>query len=222
MGVCGAPIYIAAQTTSATNIGLIFAASPALILLLSRLLGIEQRLSGRRILGMLACLFGVLVIITRSDPLALAHLGLTTGDLWAVFGASGWALYSVLLKRWRSLLPFAVRFGAIVLAGVLVLLPFYWFESVHGQAMSLDARSIETVVLLALVPGLAAYSAHAHLTTVLGAGRTALLLYLLPVYNAALACTLLGEPLRLFHLVGGLSVLFGVYLATTAGRHGHK
>jgi hypothetical protein len=35
-----------------------------------------------------------------------------------VFGASGWALYSVLLKRWRSLLPFAVRFVAIVLAGV--------------------------------------------------------------------------------------------------------
>src|SRR5260221_1244143 len=32
MGICGAPVYLAAETTTATNIGLIYAASPVLII----------------------------------------------------------------------------------------------------------------------------------------------------------------------------------------------
>ena len=37
MGVCGAFVYIGADTTSATNIGIIYAASPILIVLLARI-----------------------------------------------------------------------------------------------------------------------------------------------------------------------------------------
>src|SRR3546814_10940149 len=36
MGVCGAFVYVGADTTSATNIGLIYAASPILIFVLAR------------------------------------------------------------------------------------------------------------------------------------------------------------------------------------------
>src|SRR3546814_17212068 len=54
MGVCGAFVYIAADTTSATNIGLIYAASPILIVALARVfygerVTLRQRSGERRV-----------------------------------------------------------------------------------------------------------------------------------------------------------------------------
>ena len=37
MGVCGAPVYLAGQTTTATNIGLIYSTTPILIVVFARL-----------------------------------------------------------------------------------------------------------------------------------------------------------------------------------------
>ena len=39
-------------------------------------------------------------------------------------------------------------------------------------------------------------------------------MYLIPLYNGVLAFLLLGETLEIYHLVGALLVLPGIYLAT--------
>jgi drug/metabolite transporter (DMT)-like permease len=41
-------------------------------------------------------------------------------------------------------------------------------------------------------------------------------MYLIPLYNAALAWLLLGERLRYYHLIGLLLILPGVWLATVS------
>jgi drug/metabolite transporter (DMT)-like permease len=47
-----------------------------------------------------------------------------------------------------------------------------------------------------------------------GPGRTGLLMYLVPVYIAGLAYVLLGEAPQMFHLVGIVLILPGIWLAT--------
>jgi drug/metabolite transporter (DMT)-like permease len=215
MGVCGAPVYIAGVTTSATNIGLIYAASPILIVLLGRLFW-RELLTARQLVGIVACFAGVLVIIARGDPAVLRDLAFTGGDLLSVAAATSWSVYSVLLKHRPSPLPLLARFAAIVLFGVLANLPFYILEMATGRVAVLDARTVGSVVFVALVPGIGAYLSYAKLVAVLGPSRTGLLMYLVPVYTALLAWLTLGERLQLFHVAGLALILPGIYLATRA------
>jgi drug/metabolite transporter (DMT)-like permease len=48
----------------------------------------------------------------------------------------------------------------------------------------------------------------------LGAGKTALVLYLGPVYAAFTAWALLGEPPQWFHAVGAALILPSIWVAT--------
>ncbi len=49
-----------------------------------------------------------------------------------------------------------------------------------------------------------------------GAARATLFQYLIPVFAAALAVTLLGEEIRLFHVAGAALIVGGLLLATRA------
>lgn len=213
MGICGAPVYIAGQTTTATNISLIYAAAPVLIVLYGRLFW-RERVSAIQALGVAISLSGVVAVIAKGDPGALLHLHFTAGDLWIVLAANGWAFYSLLLRhRASGLTPFA-RFSGICTGGVVSMLPFYALEMAAGQVADLSVRTVATVVFLAIIPGLASYLVYGRLVAVFGAGRAGMVLYLTPLYNAALAALLLGERLEPYHLLGIALVLPGIWLAT--------
>jgi drug/metabolite transporter (DMT)-like permease len=213
MGVCGAPVYVGAETTSATNIGLLYAGSPVLIVLLGRAIS-GARIGRRQAAGIALCLLGVVIVVLRGDPRVLSRLALSRGDLWVLFAVSGWALYSVLLKHWRSALPLTARFAAIALGGVVVMVPFYAAEIASGHPTPFDATSVATLLVLALVPGLGAYLSYSRLVAELGPARTSVLIYLVPLYTAVLAWALLGEGLAPYHLAGAALIAPGLFLAT--------
>ena len=51
-----------------------------------------------------------------------------------------------------------------------------------------------------------------------GPNKAGFTLHLLPAFGTALAVTALGEQVHLFHAVGIATILFGVWLATSARR----
>ncbi|HEY9538417.1 MAG TPA: DMT family transporter [Kiloniellaceae bacterium] len=213
MGVCGAFVYIAADTTSATNIGLIYAASPILIVALARVF-YGERVTLRQGLGILLSLAGVLAIVARGDPGVLTGLRFASGDLWAAAAMAAWAVYSILLRHRPSALPIMARFAAVAAGGILILLPFTLAEGLGGERPVWNATSFLTVGFLAVVASFGAYQVYALIQRSLGAGPTGLLMYLIPVYNGLLAWLLLGEVLQSYHLIGAVLVLPGIYLAT--------
>ncbi|MEM7221608.1 MAG: DMT family transporter [Pseudomonadota bacterium] len=218
MGVCGAFVYVGADTTTATNIGLIYAASPILIVVIARI-GYREPLSGGQACGVALSLLGVLVVVCRGRWQTLVGFDFTVGDLWIVASAIGWALYSVLLRYRPSELPMMTRFAAAVMMGVMILLPFTLVEAFYGEPARIDGMTIGTMVFLALVVSFGGYQVYGLIQRSLGAGPTGLLMYLIPLYNAGLAYLLLGERLAAYHLVGAVLVLPGIYLATRrAGR----
>lgn len=213
MFVCGAIVYLGGQTTTATNIGLIYAASPVGIILIAWI-GYGDRLSAAQTAGAGLALAGLLVVVCRGDPAVLAGLSFTPGDLWIAASASAWALYSVLLAKRPSRLDMAARFTAIAGAGALTLAPFAIGEAALGHVAPLDLRSVAIVVMLVLIPSLGAYQGYALVQRVLGAGIAGLVSYLSPVYNAGLAWVLLAEVPQPHHLMGAALVLPGLYLAS--------
>lgn len=217
MGVCGAFVYIGADTTSATNIGLIYSASPVLIILLASVF-FGETVTLRKIIGFGLSLCGVIVIVCKGEVDVLLSLSFNPGDLWIVAATIGWAIYSVMSRYRTSEMGMGTRFGAIVLAGMIVLAPFTIVEMASGQRVSLSWETAGWVAVLAVVASYGAFQLHSYVQSVLGAGPTSLLMYLIPVYNIGLAWALLGEVPQHYHLLGTALVLPGLLLVTVKAR----
>ena len=95
-GICGAFPNLAGMTTTMANIGIIYTSSPVIIIFLS-ILFFKEKINFLRILGLLICIAGVFTIISKGNLDFLINLNFTTGDLWVLGAALGWALYSIYL-----------------------------------------------------------------------------------------------------------------------------
>jgi drug/metabolite transporter (DMT)-like permease len=223
MGVAVAPQYLAAQTTSAVNIGLIVCCAPVIIAMLEAAIW-GQRLEAGRVLGLVLAFCGVLAILARGDLAALARLQFGAGDLWALLAAVGWSAYTLLLRhRPLPAMPETVQLSAVILGGAVALAPFALFEAVAIHAPDLRDWRLHVVVLfLAVVPSLGAYLAYGRVLARMGTGAASVALYLIPVWAGLIAWPFLGEAPRFFHLAGLGFILPGVALTTmpqaTLGR----
>ena len=65
---------------------------------------------------------------------------------------------------------------------------------------------------------LLAFSGFQYGIARLGASTASVFMYLLPAYGVGLAVLVLGEPFRLYHLIGIATVLGGLALATAPKR----
>ncbi|WP_258955772.1 DMT family transporter [Achromobacter dolens] len=219
MGVAVAPQYIGAQSTSATNIALIFSCSPILVALLEAIIW-RKPLSPLRAAGLALALGGVLVVLTRGDAWALARLAFGQGDLWVLLAATGWALYTVLQKRLaQPAVPDGARLAAMMLGGAIALAPFAGIEAATGAIPPWsDPRLAAVLLFLAVVPSLGAYYVYGRLISRAGPATAGLSMFLVPVYAALLAWPLLGEAPQLFHAYGFVMILLGVKLASSRMR----
>ncbi|OFW97214.1 MAG: hypothetical protein A3D94_01005, partial [Alphaproteobacteria bacterium RIFCSPHIGHO2_12_FULL_66_14] len=156
MWICGAWVYIGGRTTPALNIGLIYAASPILVVALGRLL-YREKLTAARLAGIALCLAGVAAVFARGRFDNLLSVRFTEGDLWIAAASASCGLYSVLLKLRPSALDPLTRLCAISFAGSLVLLPFAIGEAMLWQGPDFtDWRTWASWLVLAVIPGVGA------------------------------------------------------------------
>lgn len=217
MGVCGAFVYIGLQTTTATNGGLIYAISPILIILLAAIVA-HEGLRWNQIVGVAVALSGVVVILTRGHPEALLQFRFTVGDLWILGSAGSWAVYTVILRASFKNLPTLVLFAAIILAGVISLAPFAVWEGTSGSPVILSRAVLISVAGIALFSSVLAFACFQKGVATVGSGRAGPFMYLMPIYSALLAMSLLGESFEAFHAIGLGLILPGVAVASLVGR----
>jgi drug/metabolite transporter (DMT)-like permease len=209
MTLCGAAAYLAGQSTTTVNIGLIYAASPVLMAILARVF-LHERLDPVRVAGIVLCLAGIAVIVARGSPRTLTDLSFNRGDLWALAGSAGWAVYSFLQIWIRSELPLNVRLAVMALAGALVAAPFAWLD---GGGYPFTAQGIALLAFTVLVSSYGSYVVYGKLQRVAGVSFAGLANYLTPLWAALLGWLFVGETLQGYHLVGAALVLPGIWLA---------
>lgn len=213
MVVCGAWVYMGAQTTTAINIALIYSASPVLIALGS-VLWLQERMRGAQILGVLLALTGVLHVVVKGEWAALGQVQFVAGDAWIVAAMVSWALYALLQKMWPSSLGSTARLAAICWGALPVLLVGTAWEMAQPATPSLGAQAWTLGLVAALFPGVGAYWIYGWAQKMLGASRVAVTLYLGPLYGALLAWLVLDERLGWHHLLAAALILPGVYLVS--------
>ena len=211
-GVCGAFPFLAGQTTTVTNMGIIYTSSPIFIILISSIF-FNEKINLTKIIGLIACLVGVFAIIIKGNFLLLINLNFTIGDLWMLAAAIGWALYSIYLFYWKTKLEIFQRFTLIALFGALSLLPFYIGEEIFYERTMFGTEFFLWVIFAAISPGIIAFTLYTIAQKKLGASLTGFTLYVFTIYGAIYGYFLFDERLENYHLIGTILVFIGVYLA---------
>jgi len=208
-------VYVGLQYTETTNSTLFNSIVPIYIVVISWLV-FGERITLRQGSGIALSLSGVLVIMSRGDPVSLAGLRVNTGDIWIVTAMLLWAVYTILL-RWRPRELSASAFlGAMLLLSLPILIPFYAWELHQRGTFELTPPIIATLAYYATVPSLLAYLLWNRGVAEVGPNRAGLIVHLLPIFTVALSVVFLGEQLFLFHYVGAACVFGGIGLATKA------
>ena len=211
-GICGAFPFIAGQTTTVINMGIIYTSSPIFIILISSIF-FNEKINIIKIVGLITCLIGVFAIIIKGDFYLLINLNFTIGDLWMLAAAIGWALYSIYLFYWKTKLEIFQRFTLIAFFGAISLLPFYITEEIFFEKTVFNIEFFMWVIFAAISPGIIAFTLYAIAQKKLGASLTGFTLYVFTIYGAIYGYFLFEENLENYHLIGTVLVFIGVYLA---------
>ena len=211
-GVCGAFPFLAGETTTVTNMGIIYTSSPIFIILISNIF-FGEKINFIQIIGLILCLMGVFAIIIKGNFNLLINLKFTIGDLWMLAAAIGWALYSIYLFYWKTKLPIFQRFILVAFFGAVSLFPFYVIEEYMFQRTTFGPEFFSWVSFAAVSPGIIAFTLYTMVQKKLGASLTGFTLYVFTVYAAIYGLLLFDEKFEIYHYIGTILVFFGVYLA---------
>ena len=209
-GVCGVFPFMAGMTTTVANMGIIYTSSPIFIILISSYF-YKERLNTIQFLGLGLCFVGVISIIAKGKISLLVSLKFTSGDLWMLGAAVGWALYSILLLNWKSKFSLFSRFTIIAFFGAAILLPFSLIENYFIRPIIFNNDFYFWTIFAAISPGIIAFSLYAQAQKYLGASVTAFTLYLFVVYGAFYGIILFEEQLKSYHYYGASLVFAGMF-----------
>jgi drug/metabolite transporter (DMT)-like permease len=205
-------VYVGLGDTTATNALLLQSACPAFIVAIAAATG-GARAAPRQLAGIAISLAGVMTILTRGAPGALAEVSLARGDLWVLAAVLSWAAYTLLLRRRPAGVDPLALLAALVAVGVAWVAPFHAIELARGARMEVDGVTAASVLYVAVFASVLSYWLWNDGVARLGANRAGVFLHLMPAFGSLLAVAFLGESFRWFHAVGLALILAGVFLA---------
>jgi drug/metabolite transporter (DMT)-like permease len=205
-------LYYGLLSTTAINSLLINTARPVAIVLLS-LLFFGQGITLKQGCGFFLAFIGTTVIIIKADISRLASLDFNAGDIWVLAAMACWALFTVLLKKRPKMHP--TSFITItVFIGALILLPFYIWETLFIKPTPFVLETVLGVFYLAIFASIVAYLFYNRAVEIAGANKAGQVSYILPILGSILAIFLLDETFQIYHAIGFMLILLGVYFGS--------
>lgn len=199
--------YLAAETTTATNIAVFTAMTPLLTVAFSAMI-LNVTPTVGMVGGGILSIAGLIYLVSSGDPTSLIHNGIHLGDPLMLLAAVIYALYGVLLKRWN--LPVA-GWQSTYMQAICALV--IMFPAFIATPVSMRSLNYETLPLIIYAGGLASIVLPFFWVRgidILGPNRCSIFMNLLPVLTAAIAIVLLNEPVHIYHVIGGGIALVGV------------
>lgn len=204
-------VYLGLGRTTAIN-GLLIQSFMPLAIIAASLALFGERINRWQAIGLALSLAGIVAIVARGEPAALAALEVNLGDLLIVLAVLAYALYTALLRRRPVVHP--LSFLAVTFAlGALILAPLHVIEHWSGNTLSLDATTLGAIGYVALFPSVLAYLCYNRGVELIGANRAGQFVHLMPVFGSLMAVAFLGESFRLFHAIGIALIFAGIVVA---------
>ena len=219
-GLLGITVYFSMENfgvhlATASDAALLVASYPAITMLLEILL-YRTRVSPVRFAGVGLAMLGVYLIVGGSP--GPSGTGRLFGDVLLVATGFVWALYNFSTRGVVRRYPMLTVVFYQTLIGAAAFLPLALLES--GSWRTPGPLSLLVVAYLGLFCSLAAFWLYAHGLKGLDAGSAVNTLNLVPVFGVLVAVVVLGEPVGVSQLLGGLVVVGGVTLGMKGSPNG--
>lgn len=212
-------VYIAGHYSTAINMALIGTTSSPIIATVLAAVFLKERIGWLRILGIIVCITGILVLISKGSWQALKSFQFSIGDGWILLAALMFAIYNTLAKK-KPVEISPVNFLFTIFAlGTLVLFPFFIAENrqlliiTRTAVIDWNVSLVLNILYLGLGTSVISFLCWNAAIARLGAARTALFGNLIPIFSSLEAVIFLGEKITPVHYISGLLVIGGLLLA---------
>ena len=210
-------IYTAYLFTTAINGGVVSASQPAITALLTWLM-FRDAVNWKQGIGIVIAGIGVLVIITRGDPLAVLSMRMNIGDLIMLAAIAFAALYNVLIRKVPEQIPVPQLMVVVLVTGAVITLPLYIIETIYLRPIPINLLTVGSILWVGIAVTAIAVALMSVAIRQIGANKASMSNYMRALFTALLAVVLLGEEFQTFHLIAMALVIGGVYLMTRGRR----
>ena len=216
-GLCGITLYhlfenYSLSFTAVANTSLIVATSPFFIALLSSAFLKAEKPGPAFYLGFLTALTGT-AIISFNGRIVLALNPM--GDILALCAALSWALYSILSKLLSQ-----YEYGTLQITrrifgyNLLFLLPVFFFSGFRlNPSLLIKPVNLLHILYLGAVASAMCFGTWNYAIQTLGALRTSVFIYLIPVISVTVSAIVLREPVTMMLIGGAALTLSGLFLS---------
>ena len=218
LGLTGfnALFYIAAQNTTAINLGIIQGIMPAIILVGSVII-FKEVVNITKVAGLIISFFGVLVVVSQGDYERVILLSFNYGDIVMLCACFFYSGFTLGLKNKPVIDPIVLMtyfsLSALIFSLPLLITEYY----LGGNQLPATGTAWLTILYIAFVPSFLAQVFFIRGVELVGASKAGLFINFLPIFAAILGVLLLGERLYIYHLASLFIVLFGVYFFMVIG-----
>lgn len=196
----------AEERISSSMAGLFIATVPLVTALIARRFGLDDRLTGQRLVGLAIGFVGVG---------ALVGLDVSGGDLLAIAAlvvtVLGYAFGPIIVDKKLQDVPSLAVIAVSLTINAVIYAPFAFAT---WPTEPVPAKTWWAVVALGVICTAAAFLLFFSLIAEVGPSRTTLITYVNPAVAVILGIIVLDEPLTLGLAIGFPLVLIGSYLAT--------
>lgn len=212
-------VYIGGHYSDAINLALIgTTTSPIISVILARIF-LKEKISLFRLLGMMICVAGIFLLLSKGSLDKLYSLSFSKGDWWVLGAAFSFAIYNTLVrKKPTGMNPVSFLF-IIFLLGTVLLAPFYLNEIAQGKRMEFTVTNLAVILYLGLGASVICFLLWNIAIGKLGSGRTALFGNLIPVFSSIEAVMILGEKISWIQVVSFGLVMVGLVFANLHKRN---
>ncbi len=216
-GLCGICLYyllenIALTYTLASNVGVIISVAPFFTAILAHLfMKSEEKLRIQFFAGFVVAMIGIVLISFNGQNLELNPIG----DLLAIAAALVWAVYSILTKKISSFgYPVILSTRRTFFYGILFMIPTLFFLDFHPELSRFTNMTyLFNILYLGLGASALCFVTWNFAVKELGAVKTSVYIYMVPVITVITSVLILQEKLTLLAIIGTILTLTGLFLS---------
>lgn len=217
-GLCGVCLYyllenVALTFTMAANVSVIISTAPFFTAILSQLFLKEEKLRIGFFIGFAIAMAGIFLVSFSGSKLELNPVG----DILALLASFLWACYSILTKKISSFGYNTIQTTRrIFVYGILFMIPALFLMDFH-LGLERFTRPVYwfNIAFLSLGASALCFVSWNFAVRVLGAVRTSVYIYMVPVITVIMSVFVLHERITVLSFVGMLLILTGLILSET-------
>lgn len=216
-GASGIALYyllenIALTLTTASNVGIIITIAPFFTALFSMLFLKTEKPKKQFFIGFVVALIGIaLISYNGNQDLEINPLG----DFLALFASLMWAIYAILTKKISDLGYNTIQTTRrIFFYGLLFMVPLLFILDFNLELKQFtNWITVANILFLGLGASALCFVTWSSSVRILGAVKTSVYIYLVPVVTLLSAVFILSEPLTIKVIIGAVLTLMGLWIS---------